>query len=132
MSETPADQVSDIPEGHIPEGHIPETMRAVICHGPENYQLEEVAVPKPGPGEALIQVEATGICASDLKCYHGAAKFWGTRTVLPGRKPRSSQATSSSEKWFSWMTKPPIVGESRLATVLSPSRSCRAGNVATA
>jgi threonine dehydrogenase-like Zn-dependent dehydrogenase len=36
-------------------------------------------VPRPaaGPGEALVQVEAVGICASDLKCYHGAAKFWG-------------------------------------------------------
>src|SRR5699024_5602073 len=37
----------------------------------------EVPVPTPGPGEALVEVEAVGICASDLKCYHGAAKFWG-------------------------------------------------------
>ena len=36
-----------------------------------------IAVPQRGPGEALIRVEAVGICASDLKCYHGAAKFWG-------------------------------------------------------
>ena len=56
---------------------IPETMKAVICHGPENYTLEEIPVPKPGPGEILVKVEAVGICASDLKCYHGAAKFWG-------------------------------------------------------
>ena len=69
-------------------------MQAVICHGPENYQLEEVAVPRPGPGEALIKVEATGICASDLKCYHGAAKFWGDANrpawaeteVIPGHE----------------------------------------------
>ena len=53
---------------------IPEQMKAVICHGPENYTLEEVAVPRPGPGEALVRVEAVGICASDLKCYHGAPK----------------------------------------------------------
>ena len=73
---------------------IPDTMQAVICHGPENYQLEEVAVPRPGPGEALIKVEATGICASDLKCYHGAAKFWGDESrpawaeteVIPGHE----------------------------------------------
>jgi erythritol/L-threitol dehydrogenase len=52
-------------------------MRAVVCHGPEDYRLEELPVPTPGPGEALIRVEAVGICASDLKCYHGAAKFWG-------------------------------------------------------
>src|SRR5919206_1500113 len=59
------------------EGGLPSTMRAVVCHGPEDYRLEEVAVPRPGPGQALVRVEATGICASDLKCYHGAAKFWG-------------------------------------------------------
>jgi erythritol/L-threitol dehydrogenase len=56
---------------------LPETMDAVICHGPENYTLERVPVPSPGPGEMLMKVEAVGICASDLKCYHGAAKFWG-------------------------------------------------------
>src|SRR5258708_40217563 len=56
---------------------IPEKMQAVVCHGPNDYRLEEVAVPERKPGEALIRVEAVGICASDLKCYHGAAKFWG-------------------------------------------------------
>src|SRR4026207_1847167 len=56
---------------------IPEKMQAVVCHGPHDYRLEEVAVPELRPGEALIRVEAVGICASDLKCYHGAAKFWG-------------------------------------------------------
>lgn len=54
-----------------------ETMNAVVCHGPGDYKLENVPKPLAGPGEALIRVEAVGICASDLKCYHGAAKFWG-------------------------------------------------------
>jgi threonine dehydrogenase-like Zn-dependent dehydrogenase len=53
------------------------TMKAVVVHGPRDYRLEEVPVPTPGPGQALLKVEAVGICASDLKCYHGAAKFWG-------------------------------------------------------
>ncbi|MFV0427633.1 MAG: alcohol dehydrogenase catalytic domain-containing protein [Beutenbergiaceae bacterium] len=56
---------------------IPDTMDAVLCHGPLDYALDQVAVPQPGSGEALVKVEAVGICASDLKCYHGAAKFWG-------------------------------------------------------
>lgn len=54
-----------------------ETMQAVVNHGPRDYRLAEVPRPAAGPGEALVQVEAVGICASDLKCYHGAAKFWG-------------------------------------------------------
>ncbi|MBK1783949.1 alcohol dehydrogenase catalytic domain-containing protein [Prauserella sp. ASG 168] len=52
-------------------------MQAVVVHGPEDYRLEEVDVPTPGPGQLLLKVEAVGVCASDLKCYHGAAKFWG-------------------------------------------------------
>ncbi|MCS5520364.1 zinc-binding dehydrogenase [Curtobacterium flaccumfaciens] len=56
---------------------IPTTMRAVVVHGPGDYRLEERPVPTPGPGELLLRTDAVGICASDLKCYHGAAKFWG-------------------------------------------------------
>ncbi len=71
-----------------------QKMQAVVVHGPEDYRLEEIDVPTPGPGEALVRVEAVGICASDLKCYHGAAKFWGDETrpawaetqVVPGHE----------------------------------------------
>ncbi|HZZ48838.1 MAG TPA: alcohol dehydrogenase catalytic domain-containing protein [Pseudonocardia sp.] len=56
---------------------LPDRMQAVVVHGPEDYRLEEVDVPSPGPGQLLMRVEAVGVCASDLKCYHGAAKFWG-------------------------------------------------------
>ena len=73
---------------------MPETMQAVVCHGPRDYRLEEVGKPTPGPGEVLVRVEACGICASDLKCFHGAAKFWGDEhrpawaetMVIPGHE----------------------------------------------
>jgi threonine dehydrogenase-like Zn-dependent dehydrogenase len=53
-----------------------------------------VPVPRAGRGEALVRVEAVGICASDLKCYQGAAKFWGDENrpawaeteVIPGHE----------------------------------------------
>ncbi len=54
-----------------------DTMQAVRCHGPEDYRLETLPVPTRGDGELLLRVEAVGVCASDLKCFHGAAKFWG-------------------------------------------------------
>ena len=71
-----------------------DQMKAVVCHGPMDYKLEDIAIPKAGPGEALVKVEAVGICASDLKCYHGAAKFWGDSSrpawaeteVVPGHE----------------------------------------------
>jgi erythritol/L-threitol dehydrogenase len=58
---------------------LPKTMPAVICHGPEDYRLEERNTPKPGPGEVVIKVTSTGICASDIKCYSGAGLFWGDK-----------------------------------------------------
>ncbi|MFV0606491.1 MAG: alcohol dehydrogenase catalytic domain-containing protein [Niabella sp.] len=53
-------------------------MKAVICHGPSDYRLEDnVKKPKIGAGEILVKVKSCGICAGDVKCYGGAAMFWG-------------------------------------------------------
>jgi len=56
---------------------IPETMQAVRVYGVEDYRLEEIPVPAVGPGEVLVRVLATGICASDVKTHFGAARVWG-------------------------------------------------------
>ncbi|MDR3120380.1 MAG: alcohol dehydrogenase catalytic domain-containing protein [Clostridiales bacterium] len=58
-------------------GNLPEKMKALVVHAPGDYRLEEMAVPRAGKGEIVIKVEACGICAGDLKCYHGAPSFWG-------------------------------------------------------
>lgn len=73
---------------------LPRTMQAVMCHGPLDYRLEEVAVPIPGAGEVVVRVKSVGICASDLKCYQGAPLFWGDKDrkgycqapVIPGHE----------------------------------------------
>jgi erythritol/L-threitol dehydrogenase len=69
-------------------------MHAVLCKGPHDYEVTEVDDPRPGAGEAVIQVEAVGICASDVKCYEGAPMFWGDESrpayveapVVPGHE----------------------------------------------
>jgi threonine dehydrogenase-like Zn-dependent dehydrogenase len=73
---------------------LPKSMQAVVCHGPQDYRLEEVAVPQVGPGEVLVRVLGAGICAGDAKCYDGAALFWGDEhqagycqpPVIPGHE----------------------------------------------
>jgi threonine dehydrogenase-like Zn-dependent dehydrogenase len=66
------------------------TMQAVVIHGREDYRLAQVPMPVPGPGEALVKVHAVGICASNLKCYHGASMYWGDGAVPPNaRHPRA-------------------------------------------
>jgi threonine dehydrogenase-like Zn-dependent dehydrogenase len=69
-------------------------MPAVVCHSLRDYRLEEMPVPQAGPGEVIVRVEQVGICASDLKCYLGAAMFWGDERragycqppVIPGHE----------------------------------------------
>ncbi|QUJ66446.1 alcohol dehydrogenase catalytic domain-containing protein [Photobacterium sp. GJ3] len=61
-------------------GDIPKTMKAVVAYAPYDYRLEDVDVPEINQEEILIKVEACGICAGDLKSYHGAPSFWGDET----------------------------------------------------
>ena len=61
----------------LANGSLPATMRAVVCHGPEDYRLDERPVPGPNLGEVVVRVRSTGVCASDYKCYCGSPLFWG-------------------------------------------------------
>ena len=46
-------------------------MRAVIFHTPYNLTIGDWATPQLGPGEVLVSVGATGICAGDMYIYLG-------------------------------------------------------------
>lgn len=54
-----------------------DTMRALVAHGQGKYALERVPVPEIGENDILLQVEACGICAGDVKATHPTARFWG-------------------------------------------------------
>src|SRR5260370_3753863 len=47
------------------------TMRALVFHGPNQIGVEQVPIPKPGPGEAIIRVTLTTICGTDLHILKG-------------------------------------------------------------
>ncbi len=42
-------------------------MKAAVYRGANDVRLEEIPVPAVGPGEVLLQVEACGLCGTDLK-----------------------------------------------------------------
>jgi len=50
-------------------------MRAIVCHEP--FQLDVIArdKPRPGPGEALIQVRNVGLCGTDFHIFAGKHPF---------------------------------------------------------
>lgn len=51
-------------------------MTAIVCHGPKDYRVERIGKPAAGERELVIRIVACGICASDCKCWQGAAMFW--------------------------------------------------------
>jgi len=48
---------------------IPRTMHSAVLEQQRTISLREVAVPEPGPGEALVRLRAVGICGSDVHYY---------------------------------------------------------------
>jgi alcohol dehydrogenase len=49
----------------------PSTMKALVFRGPNQIGIEEVSIPKAGPGEAVIRVTLTTICGTDLHILKG-------------------------------------------------------------
>jgi L-iditol 2-dehydrogenase len=47
-------------------------MKAAVLYGPRDLRVEERPQPKPGPGEALVRVRASGVCSSDLNRVRSA------------------------------------------------------------
>jgi S-(hydroxymethyl)mycothiol dehydrogenase len=51
---------------------MPQTVRGVVAREKgAPVTLEEIVVPDPGPGEALVRVEACGVCHTDLHYREG-------------------------------------------------------------
>ncbi len=47
-------------------------MRVVRLHAPNDLRLHDEPKPQPGPGQALVRVQAVGICGSDLHWFSEA------------------------------------------------------------
>lgn len=47
------------------------TMKALVYTANERTEYRDEPAPQPGPGEALVGIEAVGICGSDMHAWHG-------------------------------------------------------------
>lgn len=61
-----------------------DTMSALVFHKPGEISVEEVEVPKVGPGDILMKVHATSICYSDIRVFKGEKK--AKSGVIPGHE----------------------------------------------
>lgn len=53
-------------------------MKALVQYAPYDNRYETVDVPQIGENEILLKVKGCGICAGDVKAYHGGIRIWGT------------------------------------------------------
>src|ERR1700733_6508337 len=58
-------------------------MRSVLFYGPQDIRLEKRPVPKPGPGEALLQVKTALTCGTDFKAYRQGHPVLLAKTPAP-------------------------------------------------
>ena len=79
------------------------TVRAAVFMGDGTHEVREFAEPDPPPGGAVLQVEAVGLCGSDLAQYHGGVGVPGEKfPVVPGHETVGRIAKITAEAARSW------------------------------
>lgn len=57
-------------------------MKRIKCVEPGRLDYEEVDLPKPGIGEALLKIKRVGICGTDLHAFEGVQPFFHYPRIL--------------------------------------------------
>jgi threonine dehydrogenase-like Zn-dependent dehydrogenase len=60
----------------------PGMMRAAVLVKPGRFEIQEVPIPEPGPGEVRIKLEGCGVCASNIPPFEG--RDWFNYPMEPG------------------------------------------------
>ena len=71
---------------------VPETMKAWVLGDPDELKPVEKPVPKPGPGEVLVRIDAVAICATDLEIISH-----GPPALIDGELPFNKNFTPGHE-----------------------------------
>ena len=70
-------------------------MKAVVYDAPRNFSYREVADPKIAPHEALLRIDACGLCGTDLHIHEG--EFGPRFPLIPGHEFTGSIVELGSE-----------------------------------
>jgi threonine dehydrogenase-like Zn-dependent dehydrogenase len=65
-----------------------QTMKGMVFTGDRTVEVRDFPMPRPGPGEVLIQMKRAAVCGSDLHTYRRpASAFAGRPAWVPGHEP---------------------------------------------
>ncbi len=88
-----------------------KTMRALVLLAPHRYEIRQVPVPRPGPGEVLCFVRATAICGSDPKVIDGKIAGWPPGYPFIAGHEWAGQVVELGEGVTGWKPGDRVVGE---------------------
>ena len=64
-----------------------KTMKAAVVRAfDQPLAIEEVPVPRPGPGDVLVKIEACGVCHTDLHAAEGDWPVKPNPPFIPGHE----------------------------------------------
>jgi threonine dehydrogenase-like Zn-dependent dehydrogenase len=100
---------------------IPATMRAAVLVEPGRFEIREVSVPEPGPGEVLIKLQGCGVCASNIPPFEG--RDWFEYPMEPGKLGHEGWGVivAQASSLYPGATGPELESESHASP--SPARS---------
>jgi threonine dehydrogenase-like Zn-dependent dehydrogenase len=110
--------------------------RAAVQVGPKKYEVHEFGIPEVGADDALLRVEACGLCGSDVDQYDGKLNGMGLSfPLIPGHEPVGIIEEIGPEAARRWGVRPgdrvavePTLGCGRCHACMTGNyRRCRVG-----
>ncbi|HZZ49711.1 MAG TPA: alcohol dehydrogenase catalytic domain-containing protein [Pseudonocardia sp.] len=110
--------------------------RAAVQVADRRFEIEEFALPRIGPDDALLRVDACGMCGSDIEQFDGAFAALGvTYPLIPGHEPLGTIAEIGANAARRWgvqvgqrVAVEPVLGcGSCRACLVGAYRRCKSG-----
>jgi threonine dehydrogenase-like Zn-dependent dehydrogenase len=110
--------------------------RAAVQVGPRKYEVQDFEIPEIAANDAVMRVEACGLCGSDVDQYDGKLDAMGLRfPVIPGHEPIGIIEKIGADAARRWALKPgdrvavePTLGCGRCRACMTGNyRRCRVG-----
>ncbi|MET7518075.1 zinc-binding dehydrogenase [Streptomyces sp. NPDC005480] len=98
-----------------------QKVRAAVQLGPGKLEFRSFDRPRTGADDALVRIEANGLCGSDLETFHGRVPMRGGYPVIPGHEPLGVVEEIGEKAAARWGVQ---VGDRIAVEVLVPCRAC--------
>jgi NADPH:quinone reductase-like Zn-dependent oxidoreductase len=81
----------------------PETMRALMLTGRDRLEVQDVPVPRPGPGQMLVRMAASPVNPSDLMTVKGEYGIGAKYPFVPGLEGSGTVVATGGGLMARWM-----------------------------